>query len=61
MEEAARLYIDLSKDDQAFEAAVAGRHDLAWIMANGIVKPMSLISGELYTAKDDKGELVGLL
>ncbi|KAJ3011029.1 hypothetical protein NUW54_g2305 [Trametes sanguinea] len=59
MEEAARLYIDLSKDDQAFEAAVAGRHDLAWIMANGIIRPMSLVSGELYTAKDDKGELVG--
>ncbi|KAL7278205.1 hypothetical protein ACG7TL_008179 [Trametes sanguinea] len=59
LEDAARLYIDLSKDDPAFEAAIAGRHDLAWIMANGIIKPMSITSGELYTAKNGRGELVG--
>ncbi|OSC98589.1 hypothetical protein PYCCODRAFT_1374804 [Trametes coccinea BRFM310] len=28
-------------------------------MANGIIKPMSITSGELYTAKNGRGELVG--
>ncbi|CDO78135.1 hypothetical protein BN946_scf184508.g1 [Trametes cinnabarina] len=59
IEDAARLYIDLSKDDPAFDAAVSGRRELSWIMATGVLKPLSLVSGELYTAKNEKGELVG--
>ncbi|KAH9895927.1 hypothetical protein C8Q73DRAFT_789723 [Cubamyces lactineus] len=30
-------------------------------MTTGVLKPLSLISGELYTAKDENGELVGFV
>ena len=36
-----------------------GRPDLGIAMTTGVLKPLSLISGELYTAKDENGELVG--
>lgn len=40
-------------------AAVSGRQDLAPLMARAVIRPLALVSGELYTAKDAQGELVG--
>ncbi|KAJ8497056.1 hypothetical protein ONZ51_g757 [Trametes cubensis] len=50
IEAAAQLFIDLCKD---------GRPDLALSMAVGTLRPLARVSGELYTAKDEHGELVG--
>ncbi|OJT11899.1 hypothetical protein TRAPUB_11545 [Trametes pubescens] len=45
--------------EPTFAAAVSGRQDLAPLMARAVIRPLALVSGELYTAKDAQGELVG--
>lgn len=42
-----------------FLAAVSGDMELAPFMSVGIIKPLALIAGEMYTAKDENGILVG--
>lgn len=42
-----------------FMPMISGRPDIALSMAVGTLRPLALVSGELYTAKDENGELVG--
>ncbi|KAJ8497061.1 hypothetical protein ONZ51_g734 [Trametes cubensis] len=56
---AAQLYVDLCKDSTSFMGATSGRLDLALPMAMGVLKPLVRVSGELYTARDEDGNLIG--
>ncbi|KAI0631486.1 hypothetical protein C8Q77DRAFT_1127136 [Trametes polyzona] len=59
LEAAADLYVHLSKDEPTFTAAVSGRADLGPLMARAVIRPLARVSGELYTARDERGALVG--
>ncbi|KAJ8497042.1 hypothetical protein ONZ51_g733 [Trametes cubensis] len=62
IEAAARLYVELFKDGMhtsVFILRESIRAHRRISMTTGVLKPLSLISGELYTAKDENGELVG--
>lgn len=45
--------------DPSFIAALSGRLDLASQMTRAVITPLARVSGELYTATDAQGTLVG--
>ena len=49
----------LHRSDPSFIAALSGRLDLASQMARAVITPLARVSGELYTATDAQGTLVG--
>ncbi|KAI8977828.1 hypothetical protein BD414DRAFT_495746 [Trametes punicea] len=59
IEDAAKLYVELFEDDPSLVGVTSGRLDLALLMTKGVLRALSFISGELYTARDENSDLVG--
>ncbi|KAI0041332.1 hypothetical protein FA95DRAFT_709287 [Auriscalpium vulgare] len=58
-EEAAQVFSGLMPADPAAIAFTAGNISLIEVMARAMIKPIAFVAGDMYTATDDKGELVG--
>ncbi|OCH86032.1 hypothetical protein OBBRIDRAFT_814803 [Obba rivulosa] len=59
VEEAVVLFKALMIKDPATHSFTTGKPELIDAMARAMIKPNALIAGEMYTATDDKGDLVG--
>jgi len=59
IDEAVQIFCGLMPDDPAAVAFVGGNISLIPAMAKGMIRPLALISGEMYAATDEDGTLVG--
>jgi len=58
VEEAVTLFKGLMVKDPATHAFTTGKPELIDAMARAMIKPNALIAGEMYTATDEKGDLI---
>ncbi|OCH89783.1 hypothetical protein OBBRIDRAFT_793938 [Obba rivulosa] len=59
VEEAVQLFCELMSAGPAAISLTAGKLELMQPMARAMIRPLALLAGEMYTATDENGSLVG--
>ncbi|KAL6297865.1 hypothetical protein BKA93DRAFT_813721 [Sparassis latifolia] len=58
VEEAVKIFSDLMPEDPLAVALTGGNPTIISIMVRAMIKPLALVSGEMYTATDQSGVMV---